>query len=635
MKSNLYSDCQPRDCLPRGELINGYCIGDVVKTDSTTIVYSTSAVDGGSLAQQSYYLRELFPVDVCTRSIDASNCSSLIEVVGEQRRLFDKCVERFVAEGKALAALDRSVGMVDVVEVFEANGSAYQVTEKPLGQSLEDRIRGIKQGTQSRLSTRELSQILAALLSALNEVHQRNILHRNINPRCIYLDAKNDTAQLTDFFAGGQVIRDSGALRSFATDGSLSSDASYTPAELIVARGNQGCWSDLYGLGASLYEAIALVPPVPATHRFEKLQGGEADTYIPLRVLLESAYPTRLLEAIDWMLRSNVRNRPKSVCELSDFLGLETTNSQQSRAWQLPRIRRVWEKRARPAKRAEVSASAVDTAQADQSTTLAPQSTEPWQVVETPLTRGKSHAMSALAALGLSSVVALCAAIYVHYSDLTEPASDNRVTAVEATTSTANSATAEHVQDNATAEAQTTAQNSTTQVADDNSQELLAAASASIKPVAGEVNADRAPRRFVVKNRRRVPPPGPRLDRYVKRHMNKAEMAWRKGHLLIPGPGSVLRHLEIIIDADSGNAQANAGINHLLYYFMDELRKAESTGNAVEIRYLNRNIRRVRLRHPASVPKSTPRFAALPKPASGSTRMADVTATNVPPDFTD
>lgn len=607
-----------RQPLAPGQCVNGYQIVELVHADAATLSYSVRCLermdrDAPLQADNNFFLRELFPAQLCQREYDRAGDelpALSLSVAASDRAHFDKCLERFIAESRSLTGLGAVAGIVPVLRVFEANATVYQLTDKPSGQSLESRIQGIKQGIQNKLSTRELSHLLESLLGALDRVHSVNVLHRNINPACVFL-TDTERCELGGFFAAGQVIRDANASIAQTDAGAANrtdtrADA-YAPIELNMSRSNQGCWSDLYALGATLYEAVALVPPAHASDRFERLQSNQSDTYVPLGVLFESVYPARLLEAIDWMLSANIRNRPKSVKESSDFLGYEIGVRRSTRRRSLPAVRQLWRARTTAA---AASPSSVNSRYRDTDRETGEETgnntNRDRSFIYAPALCTNRRIVSIASTALLAAVVVLCAGIYVNN------ASEEVETAVVADTAVNSQPVG------APDSSRVTEANNTTEVGPEPNADRVAAA--------GEVRV----RRTV----QRAPLEGEKLYRFVGRHLKQAERAWREGHLLVPARGSVLRHLEFIIEADPDSVPGNAGINHLLFHFIAELQKAESSGDAVAIRYLNRNIRRVRLRHPASVPKSARRFAALPPPPP-TTRMTGVAATSAAPDFTD
>jgi len=637
------------DTLPVGQSVHEFHITGLAWSDETGHVYevcSRQSFAGDDLDDDSdqpplheMLLRELMPPAICQRAEKTDR----VVTQSSNKILFEKCRERFLAEAKALLALGTCPGLLQVLRVFEHNGTAYQLLEKPAGQSLRSRIDGIKQGQLEKFSTRELSEILSTVLNGLNRAHSVNLLHRNINPDCIFLDEKNG-ARLGDFYAAGQV------LRSHRRHNPQPGGQKFAPVELSLERGNQGCWSDLYALGGCLYEAIALTPPAVAALRFEQMQSNQTDSYVPLRVILESMYPARLLEAVDWMLKTNIRSRPKSVAELADFLGFELASRPTARvrsgsraglrtlrrsgtAWQVPIVRRLWRSRQR----------FKPLAAGDNSTNgLHPSSELILDPVDEHLldvTPPRKQRLSPGLAAALVAMVFVSAGVFFFYTDSPQTFSQ--------TPDSQDSASLVVVSKETKADHPLTPAATATQQA--------AAAEPGPRPLAQSpdpvdtgrqavsgqdtvASSNRVANDQIARNRAKqalAPMQGVRRDRFVARHMGEADQAWRDGRLLVPGKGSVLRHLERVIDVDPGNEDALAGVNHLLHHFIDELQKAEASGDAVAIRYLNRNIRRVRLRHPASVPKSHQRFASLPAPPPPSTRMAGVAAANLRPDYTE
>ena len=91
--------------------------------------------------------------------------------------------DRFVAEGRTLAALHRVPGIVLVHDFLETNGTAYLVMELLGGQTLQERV-----ATGGPLDAASLEQLLRPLLDGLEQVHAAGFLHRDIKPANILLD---------------------------------------------------------------------------------------------------------------------------------------------------------------------------------------------------------------------------------------------------------------------------------------------------------------------------------------------------------------------------------------------------------------------------------------------------------------
>ena len=146
-----------------------------------------------------------------------------------------------------------------VTRVFEANSTAYMVMRFEQGQSFEAWLKGLgRPPTQE-----ELDRIATPLLEALQMMHAKNFLHRDIAPDNIIVRAD-----------GSPVLLDFGAARRAVAEMSRSLTgivkAGYSPHEQYSSDGRlQGPWSDIYALGGTLYRAVTGRIPEEATLRVD------------------------------------------------------------------------------------------------------------------------------------------------------------------------------------------------------------------------------------------------------------------------------------------------------------------------------------------------------------------------------
>jgi peptidoglycan hydrolase-like protein with peptidoglycan-binding domain len=203
--------------------------------------------------------------------------------------------DRFVAEGRTLAALQRAPGIVLVHDFLETNGTAYLVMELVAGRTLHEQV-----ARQGPLDAAALDGILWRLLDGLAAIHAAGFLHRDIKPANILLDAEG-RATLIDF----------GASRAAVAGRWQTMTAVFTPGFGAVEQftaATQGPWTDIYGLAATLHFAITGEPPPNAIDRILD------DTLAPLAAG-KWPFPPALLAGIDAGLAVRADRRPQSIVE--------------------------------------------------------------------------------------------------------------------------------------------------------------------------------------------------------------------------------------------------------------------------------------------------------------------------------
>jgi serine/threonine protein kinase len=192
---------------------------------------------------------------------------------------------------------DQHPNIVRVRQFIEANDTAYMVMDfekgRPLSKILEER---------ETLKEDELRDILDALLDGLARLHEANIWHRDIKPSNILIRPD-----------GSPVLIDFGAARKDVSRETKSFMVFFSPAyaapEQIYAMGDQGPWTDIYGLGATLYKAVTGVVPTNAAKRLQN------ETYTAASEAAKGACTLAFLKAIDTALNLLPKYRPQSVAE--------------------------------------------------------------------------------------------------------------------------------------------------------------------------------------------------------------------------------------------------------------------------------------------------------------------------------
>lgn len=159
--------------------------------------------------------------------------------------------ERFQREAEAVAQLQHP-NIVQVFEIGEHDGSPYFSMEFIQGGSLSERLR------RGPLASAEAAKLVETLARAVQHAHQKGVIHRDLKPANVLL-TEEGLPKITDF---GLAKRLEGADHGQTRSGDVLGTPSYMAPEQAEGKIAQiGPPSDVYALGAILYETVAGRPP--------------------------------------------------------------------------------------------------------------------------------------------------------------------------------------------------------------------------------------------------------------------------------------------------------------------------------------------------------------------------------------
>lgn len=245
-------------------------------------------------------IKEYMPNQLAMRDSD----QSIQPLSAEQQDDFKWGLERFISEARTLTKFEHP-NLVRVFNVFEANNSAYMVMNYELGESLQQILK-----VKKTLSEAESIRILLPLMSGLDGMHAKGFIHRDIKPANIFI-REDGSPVLLDFGSARQTRDRDGpqTLTNFVTPG-------YAPIEQYASKSDrQGPWTDIYGLGATLYRVITGKMPDSAIDRGEKIAQSIKDDFIEASRLAHGLYSDKFLAGIDHALAFNAKDRPQSIAE--------------------------------------------------------------------------------------------------------------------------------------------------------------------------------------------------------------------------------------------------------------------------------------------------------------------------------
>jgi eukaryotic-like serine/threonine-protein kinase len=168
----------------------------------------------------------------------------------EQRQ---KAVDRFRNEAQAAAQLEHD-HIVGVYEVGEAGARPFYSMRYVEGASLHDLLKG------GPMEGGRAARYIEQVARAVHEAHRHGILHRDLKPHNVLVEAKGDRALVTDF--GLAKLAQGG--QGMTHTGEVMGTPAYMPPEQAVSSARVTVASDVYGLGATLYALLTGPPPFQA-----------------------------------------------------------------------------------------------------------------------------------------------------------------------------------------------------------------------------------------------------------------------------------------------------------------------------------------------------------------------------------
>ena len=248
-------------------------------------------------------IKEFYMKGVSLRNEDSSVSVSHPENV----EMFDKLLKTFKREAKRLwkLSMGNAPHVVKVFDLFEENNTSYYVMQHINGRSLS----GVLKANNKPLDEAWLmNSLLPQMLEALDAIHKNSMWHLDIKPSNIMIDDKGN-AYLIDFGSSKQLDTSSGVSTLSST---LSFTKNFAPLELLQFEYKKiGPWSDIYSLGATLYNLATNLNPPSA---YDILNEGDN--------AFKFKYGTRddLKHLVIWMMKTTASNRPHSVSEIYSFI---------------------------------------------------------------------------------------------------------------------------------------------------------------------------------------------------------------------------------------------------------------------------------------------------------------------------
>ena len=160
---------------------------------------------------------------------------------------------RFRSEAEAAARLDHP-GIVPIFEVGEHDGLPFYSMRYIEGTTLAKRL------AEGPLPPREAAALLAKVAEAVHVAHARGVLHRDLKPSNILIDPAGEP--LVSDFGLAKQLEDTESITH--TGAILGTPCYMSPEQAAGSRGDVGPASDVWSLGAILYQTLCGRPPFQA-----------------------------------------------------------------------------------------------------------------------------------------------------------------------------------------------------------------------------------------------------------------------------------------------------------------------------------------------------------------------------------
>jgi TolB-like protein/Tfp pilus assembly protein PilF/predicted Ser/Thr protein kinase len=189
------------------------------------------------------------------------NRTVALKVIGLGHWATEAHLKRFRREAEAAASLDHS-GIVPIYEVGERDGSCYFSMKLVEGGQLDQVAK------REPMPIRKAVELIAKVARTVHYAHEHSILHRDIKPGNVLLDQKGEP-HLTDFGLARLVETESTVTRTMEVLGTPSYMA---PEQAVGNNATVSSMTDVYGLGAVLYQLLTGQPPFAGGTTYETIK---------------------------------------------------------------------------------------------------------------------------------------------------------------------------------------------------------------------------------------------------------------------------------------------------------------------------------------------------------------------------
>ncbi len=287
------NDIQPLSNLPLRYLLDGrYLIGKAVESNSEGVVYLSWDTEENIAVR----VQEYFPENFCDRAQDGV---TVVPFAGKEFE-FNRYIDQFLNIARKLAKASDLPSLLAVRDIFEANNTAYYVTDHVKSITMREFL--IRNG--GTLTWNQVRPLLMPVLTTVSALHDDGLIHRGISPETMLVGV-DGKIRLTGFCVAD--------VRTARSEMNAQLFPGFAAIEQYGFDSTQGTWTDVYGLCATLYRILVGSPPADATERVTNDK-----MVIPTEIARE--IPRNVLTALADGLAILADDRTATVAQLKNAL---------------------------------------------------------------------------------------------------------------------------------------------------------------------------------------------------------------------------------------------------------------------------------------------------------------------------